>query len=159
MKGVKITQDHLKRVMETLRAMETKDLLVGIPAGENSRDDGPIGNAQIGYINENGSPAQNIPARPFLAPGVLKAKGAVADLLAAGAAAALDGGSSLQTAFDKAGLVAQNSVKMTLRAGDGYAPLSASTLAARARRGVSRTKPLIDTGQLLNSITYVVRDR
>lgn len=159
MKGVKVTQDHLKRVLETLRAMESKDVLVGIPEAENGRDSGPIGNAQLGYMHENGSPAQNIPARPFLAPGVLKVKGAVSDLLAAGAAAALDGGSSLLVAFDKAGLVAQNSVKMTLRAGEGFAPLASGTLAARKRKGFSGTKPLIHTGQLLNSITYVVRDR
>ena len=65
--------------------------------------------------------------------------------------------SAVLTAKNKAGLIAQNSVKATITAGEGFAPLAESTLAARKRRGVSRTKPLIDTGSLLNSITYVIR--
>ena len=81
-------------------------------------------------------------------------------MIAAGAADALTGGvSALEKAFTKAGLVAQASVRATLTAGEGFEPLSESTLKAREAKGFKGTKPLIRTGQLRNSYTFVVRKR
>lgn len=78
----------------------------------------------------------------------------------AGAAEMLDGGAAaIEKANNKAGLVAQAAVKNTLRAGEGFPPLADATLAARKRAGFTGTKPLIWTGQLLNSVTYVIRKR
>ena len=45
-------------------------VFVGIPEANNERDEGGVTNSQLGYINEKGSPLQNIPPRPFLEPGV-----------------------------------------------------------------------------------------
>ena len=61
------------------------------------------------------------------------------------------------TTWHAAGLIAQNSVRRTLTTA-AYRPLSERTLAERRARGRTGTKPLIDTGQYRNSITYVVRD-
>ena len=54
-----------------------------------------------------------------------------------------------------AGMEASASVKNKI---DSNVPpeLSERTLAARKRRGVTRTDTLVDTGQFRNSITYVV---
>ncbi|MDD1617199.1 MAG: hypothetical protein LUQ28_12105, partial [Methylococcaceae bacterium] len=57
----------------------------------------------------------------------------------------------------KAGIVAQNSVKATITKGEGFEPLAESTIKARQRKGFKGTKPLIRTGQLRNSITYIVK--
>jgi hypothetical protein len=69
-------------------------------------------------------------------------------------------GASIEIALNKAGLIGQNHVKNQIVNGD-FAQLKNSTIAARMRRRKNRqagTKPLIDTGQLLNSVTYVVRE-
>jgi len=160
MSGVTVVKDDVARLMQTIRAMTGGgDVLVGIPSEEDARSDSPIGNAAIGYIQEKGSSKQGIPARPFLEPGVAKVAKRCADVIGQGAATALTdmNPQAILTAKNKAGLIAQNSVKATITSGEGFETLAASTLAARKRRGVSRTKPLIDTGSLRNSITYVIR--
>ncbi len=161
MNTVRVIQDKTAKLRDALRALQRDVVLVGIPADESSRnDDAPIGNASIGYIQENGSPVNNIPARPFLVPGVQSVADRCAEILGAGAAEMLEGGSAaIDKANNKAGLVAQAAVKNALRAGEGFAPLAPATIAARQAKGFAGTKPLIRTGQLINSITYVIRKR
>ena len=65
--------------------------------------------------------------------------------------------SQVATALHAAGLIAQASVRNEITSG-AFTPLSARTLAERQARGRTGTKPLVDTGQYRNSITYVVRD-
>ncbi|EHT99665.1 putative bacteriophage protein [Pantoea stewartii subsp. stewartii DC283] len=61
--GVTMRVDKAQSVLDALKTIGNRDVLVGIPAEDSARDDAPFGNAGIGYINENGSPAQNIPAK------------------------------------------------------------------------------------------------
>lgn len=181
--SIKITVDKLGEIMKSINDLVSKDVLVGIPdskANRNDVDGEPINNAQLGYIHEFGSPINNIPARPFLHTGIEDAESEIAGQLKKAADSALDGKyAAMNAGFNKAGLVAQNSVKAKINSGD-FAPLADSTLAGRARRGGSRgkaaadelasrregnapsnaqIKPLIDTGQLRNSITYIVRKK
>lgn len=158
MRGITVLQDKIADIKKSFRDLPKKNLLIGIPENKDGRAAEQIGNADIGYINENGSAIQNIPARPFLLPGVKAVQDEILKELAIGSDAFLSGKSNaLDEAYARAGLKAVSSVRATLTAGDGYAPLSASTLKAREAKGATRTKPLIDTGQLRNSITYVVR--
>lgn len=159
MKGVRVTVDNTKEIMKAIRMMTTENVLIGIPMEESAREgEGPINNATIGYIQENGSEAASIPPRPHLIPGVEDAAERCADLIAEGAAGVFDGSPyDLNKAYNKAGLVAVASVKNKIRSGEGFDPLSESTLENRARAGFKGTKPLIWTGQYLNSITYVIR--
>lgn len=154
--GLEILHDGLPDLLRRMAAVAQRDVLVGIPSGEQ-RDDGPT-NAEIGYQNEFGSPANNIPARPHLIPGVAAVQDkAVARLTQAASAAATGRMSDAERHLHAAGLIAQNSVRRTLTTA-AYRPLSERTLAERQARGRTGTKPLIDTGQYRNSITYVVRD-
>jgi hypothetical protein len=159
-KGVKVVKDDTKKVMDTLRAMTIQQVYVGVPMDENSRDDDPIGNAQIGYINENGSEAAHIPPSPHLVPGVEKVQVRCADLVAAGAAKALSGDTgAMQKAYNQAGLVAQASVRQMITSQEGFQELSEYTLENRQKAGFQGTKRLIWTGQYRNSITYVIRGK
>lgn len=154
--GLETLHDGLPDMLRRMAAVAQRDVLVGVPAGE-ARDDGPT-NAEIGYQNEFGSPANNIPARPHLMPGVAAVQDkAVARLTQAASAAATGRMSDAERHLHAAGLIAQNSVRRTLTTA-AYRPLSERTLAERRARGRTGTKPLIDTGQYRNSITYVVRD-
>lgn len=152
--------DRLKAVLQSINGLVQKEVLVGIPdSAPERKDDEPIGNAAIGYIQETGSPVNNIPPRPFLVPGVAEATAKVTPQLQKGVEAALDGDvDGAERRMAAAGLLAQNSVRA--RINSGISPeLKDSTLAARRRRGRTGTVPLIDTGQLRNSITYVIRKR
>lgn len=153
--GMQMITDALPDLLRRLAAVAQRDVLVGVPAGE-ARDDGPT-NAEIGYQNEFGSPANNIPARPHLLPGVAAVQDkVVAKLTRAADAAASGRPSDAERHLHAAGLLAQNSVRRTLTTAS-YRPLSERTLAERRARGRTGTKPLIDTGQYRRSITYVVR--
>ena len=153
--GMQMITDALPDLLRRLAAVAQRDVLVGVPAGE-ARDDGPT-NAEIGYQNEFGSPANNIPARPHLLPGVAAVQDKVATRLTQAADAAASGRvSDAERHLHAAGLLAQNSVRRTLTT-SAYRPLSERTLSERRARGRTGTKPLIDTGQYRRSITYVVR--
>lgn len=110
--AVKITVDKVTDIINAISKLAGKDVLVGIPDSDPDRKDGPISNAQIGYIQETGSPANNLPARPFLVPGVAEVQAKCADRLQKGATNALSGNlSSAEASLTAAGLIAESSVK------------------------------------------------
>lgn len=160
--GVTIRSDTSQAILDALKAIGKKEVLVGIPEEDSERDDVPFGNAGIGYLNEYGSPAQNIPPRPHLQPGVKSVEDQTIPQLKAAAQAALDGDASgAERALNRAGTLAANGVKryMTIT---GFTPLAESTLYHRKHRKVAPRngeKPLIDTGQYRRAITHVVRDK
>lgn len=154
--SLKVTIDKVAGVLKNIKQIENARVLVGIPKEENARSDDPIGNAGIGYVQEFGSPAQNIPARPFLIPGVKAVQDECIGMLEEAAKEVLDDG-KMTAALTKAGIIAQNSVKATITKGEGFAPLSEYTINERKKKGFKGTKPLIRTGQLRNSITYIVK--
>lgn len=157
--GLTIRTDTAQSILDALKTLANKDVLVGIPESKDERDDGDIGNAAIGYINENGSPAQNIPPRPHLKPGVKSVEQDFMPHLKAAAQKALEGDAEgAVTSLDRAGTVAANGVKRYITI-TGFTPLADATIANRLRRGRTGNKPLIDTGEYRRSITHVVRDK
>lgn len=160
--GVTIRSDTSQAILDALKAIGKKEVLVGIPEEDSERDDVPFGNAGIGYLNEYGSPAQNIPPRPHLQPGVKSVEDQTVPLLRSAAQAAFEGDmSGAERSLNQAGTLAANGVKryMTIT---GFTPLAESTLYNRKHRKVAPRngeKPLIDTGQYRRAITHVVRDK
>lgn len=161
--AVQVTKDRVDDLINDLQSLLSHEVLVGIPAGSPARaaEDGKqpeIDNATLGYIHENGAPSVNIPARPFLVPGVQQAKEQIAKVMAKGVEAATVGNrTTAMNSLDKAGLIAQNAVRRKITEGP-FVPLKPRTLAGRRARGRTGERPLIDTGQLRRSITYVVRE-
>ena len=163
-----VTVDRLPALLAAVQGLTGNHVLVGIPGDVPLRKPLPgatrpsMPNATIGYIQEFGSPAANIPPRPFLRPGVQSALPAVITRLRLGAAKALILGADHTVAMKTlmaVGLIAQNAVRFYINRGVPPA-LKPSTLAARRNRKVAPrtgTKPLIDTGQLRNSVQYVIR--
>ncbi|KVE41701.1 hypothetical protein [Burkholderia sp. BDU5] len=156
-----MTFDRLDEILRSIAGLVQKEVLVGVPDSTAGRKDQgePLSNAEIGYILENGSPANNLPARPHLVPGVQDARPKFEPQLQKGVEAALDGDlEKVERSLNRAGLVAQNSVRAKINS-NIQPKLSDSTLAARRRRGVMRENTLVDTAQYRNSITYVVRKK
>lgn len=185
-------------VIKALNDLSKTSVLVGIPADAKSRTASEwlnmtkgvagITNAALGYMMETGSPAQNIPARPWLKPGVAESKSRWSPYLEQACQAALNGDTGvMERALNAAGNVAATAVKKKITAGIPP-PIKPSTMAARARHRGGKTRqqrikraaeraayrkfyagytkdtpvlsggvtPLVDTAQMLNSITWVV---
>ncbi len=163
------TKDQTKSIFAAMRRLTEQEVLIGIPdenaaraeeeAADKKAAGEPITNAGLGYVNEFGRPEDNIPARPFLVPGVESAKDRVAKVLGAAARKTLEGDPDAAAAgLTKAGLIAETAVKSKIDEGP-FAPLAPATLAERKRRGRTGEKPLIDTAQMQRSVTHVVRPK
>ncbi len=186
MSRLTITRDNVAEVVTSISTLVSKQVLVGIPESTTDRSEGRITNAALGYIHEFGSPAANIPARPFLRPGVKKATPeALVQLRAAVQAALVGNKAKVDQSLNGAGLIAASGAKQEISSGD-FAPLSPSTIRNRHRarqtasmrpseeeylglvnggmspgeaQEATGIRPLINTGALRNSLTYVVRTK
>jgi hypothetical protein len=159
--GVFVTKDRTKDFARQVDSLIKSEVLVGIPAENAGRDDGSaINNAEIGYIQENGSPVKNIPARPFLVPGVASVQDKVAAKMKAGAKNALDGDkNAASVTLNSVGLIAAAAVQRKIDTGP-FVPLSPRTLYRRKHRKEAPRmgeQPLIDKGDLRRAIAYVIR--
>lgn len=163
---LKVTSDFTENFLALVKRFEHDAVLVGIPEGttdrkdKDSRESQPITNAAILAINEFGSPANNIPPRPVMAIGIRNAADPIAEEFKKAAIGALkDGFQAVDQYYNRAGIIAANSVKKAINDQEGFDGPAESTLAARKSRGFKGTKSLIVTGQMRNAITHVLRGK
>lgn len=120
--------------------------------------------AYVATINEFGCPEKNIPARPTVRPTIAEQQGNWRRLAAQGAKAILAGRYTVAQVLEGIGLQAVGDIKKTISKLTSPA-LKESTVKNRLRRRADRktigglTKPLVDTGRMLNSLTNVVEDK
>lgn len=156
---VKVVKDEVSKLLNKFKELNKKEVLVGVPQNKTNRKSNELNNAQIAFINNYGSPANNIPPRPFMEPGINKIKGEYFSILKKYALSLPSDNSSLEKGLNAIGLVAQSSIKNIIRTNEGFPPIKDSTLKQRRYQNFKGEKALIRTGQLLNSITYVIRDK
>jgi hypothetical protein len=156
-----VTEDFTDKFNEIIKSFKGDKVLVGIPESRGERkEDEPINNAAILAINEFGSPVNNIPPRPVMAIGIKNAQDEIAEQFKKAAQNALSKGfSALDVYYERAGIIAANSVKKAINDQDGIKPPSDATLAVREAAGFKGTKSLIVTGQMRNAITSVVKGK
>ena len=153
-----VTADFTDQFNELVKQFRRDAVLVGIPQGSVRKDD-EINNATLLAINEFGSPMNNIPPRPVMSIGIRKAQDEIAEQFRTAVKDVLKkGGAAIRTYYERAGIVAANSIKKVINAQDGIKPPAASTLSSRKSKGFAGTKSLIVTGQMRNAITYVVKE-
>ena len=156
---ITVTEDFTKEFNKTVKSFKNDAVLVGVPAEDTKRSEsGPITNAAILAMNNFGSALANIPAWPVMSIGLKKVQDEVAELFRQAIVKSLNTFSDdpLDTYYNRAGIVASQSIKKTINDQDEAPPLADSTLAARKSKGFKGNKRLIVTGQARNSITYVV---
>ena len=136
----------LAAVKERLRALAASNVKVGWPKGP-LRPDG-LSVAQVAAWNEFGT--ERIPERPALRTGIQRAQPGALALNRRTAKAVIDGRMAAAQALGLLGEFAAGEVKKAIIAGP-WVPNAPSTI---KRKGSS--KPLIDTSQELQSVTYVV---
>jgi hypothetical protein len=183
--GVTTVIDQVSRVVKGINTLATTRTLVGVPAEKAGRsDDGSINNAALAYIHDNGAPEANIPARPFMRPGIKNAQEKITDQFQKTAEAAVDKGpETALRGFARAGMIAQASIRAAIGS-NIPPPLQPATIRNRQKgrrtKGMRKSETeygalvtsgvapgeaqstvgivaLVNTGQLRNAINYVVR--
>ncbi|WP_089177144.1 hypothetical protein [Bosea sp. AS-1] len=148
-----VLKDKLSDTLKAIRELAMQEVKVGLPQTTAKRDEDELNNPTIAYIHEYGAPGANIPARPFLIPGVRNALPQIEKVMKAGAIDALDGKSTANATLNKVGLVAQGSVQQKIVDGP-FVPNKPETI---RRKGSN--KPLIDTGALRQAVNFVIEDK
>ena len=146
-----------ERLEQLIKELETKAVKVGYFEHSTYTDGTPI--AYVAAIQELGYVKGGIPARPTLHPameaGTPNYKNGVARAFRNAMA-----GADLVTGLNAIGEVAAGDVKQAISSLTTPA-LKQSTVDARRRRhhaGKASDKPLVDSGQMLQAVTYSVED-
>lgn len=182
--GVKVSKKNVADVLASVRTLLDAEVLVGVPSDTTERDpalamsdDSTVTNAALAYIHDQGAPEVGIPARPFMLPGIEEARPEIEKRMAMAMRAGMRGNAiAAEQSMHQVGLVAQTAIRKKID--DGIPPpLSDYTLKKRAERGrrgamfeldrrakgyeplMVLAKPLVDTGEMRKSITYVIRSR
>jgi len=136
--------------LEALDQLGKSEAVVGFLANRHNKANVPV--AQLAFIHEFGSPARNIPARPFFFPGLRNARPRLAAIAKAYALRVSAGErGAIKAGLEALGNEAVVSIRRKLLRGP-FVPLKPETI---RRKGSS--KPLVDTGEMLASIEYRVR--
>lgn len=158
-----------KELNAALKRLQKTAIYVGIAEGskKDKRQDKAPDNHLLGFVHENGSPANNIPPRPFLVPGIEKSSQMIVSGLKRAMNAALKGDEKkCSEALERTAIQSASAVKEYMQTAE-FAPLKPQTIAHRNRSRMTagkrknenlgiNVKPLINTGQLRNAIDGVV---
>lgn len=179
-------EGDLKCILEALKKLSEDELLVGVSAdtaGSGRGED--INNAELAYIHtngvraagmkaetdkaveegtpyplalqayikEHGSPAYRVPPRPFLEPGIEKHLDLVESGMKAALQDVLDGGDG-KAQRERLGATMAAKVQAYFEEDNGWPPNAPSTIKKKGS-----AQPLVDTGALRQSITYIIRPK
>lgn len=146
-------QNHIPELIARLAILNAAHVLVGIlgDSSKNARhgEGGEATNAEIAAAHEFGT--DHIDRRPFLAPAMDKGAKEIADLQADLIGRVLDGTMTPDQALGILGELGVVLIKAEITGAPHPPALKPATIKAK---GSSR--PLIDTGQMLNSVTYKI---
>lgn len=144
--GAGDAKEAIKKALQDL--MTDKFVIVGIHEDSGQHEDDGISNAQLGAVMEFGTDNGNIPARPWLNPGVASGNQEYIKIIADG----LEDQQPMVQILETVGVVAVAKVQQYMV--DLRTPPNAPQTIAR--KGSSN--PLIDTGALRQSVTHKVTD-
>ncbi len=146
---MKILKDNTSAFARKLKELNKKALRVGI--FENAKYQNGDSVAQVASDNEFGT--LKIPARPFFTPAVNQNGQKWLSVMTKEIDKSIRNDSDINVGLNRVGLLAQGDIQKSLVAVTSPA-LAPATI---AKKGSS--KPLVDTGILLSSITYAVVDK
>ncbi|EKQ56272.1 MULTISPECIES: hypothetical protein [unclassified Clostridium] len=182
---VTITKDLTENIIKSLNDLSKKTVCIGIP-DSTEHENSELSNAQILYLNtngvrdkdmikemqhdlkdmpyskahelyvhEHGSPLWKIPPRPILQPAMDNKQNQeqMAELMKDAVNVALEGG-NISPALEEVGMQGQNVAREWFTNPENdWAENAKSTIKAKGS-----DRPLIDTGELRKSITYIIKD-
>lgn len=158
---IEVTKDGFKQMMEGLDWIEKSGVYIGIPEDESSREDEDITNAELLFIHTNGSPINNVPARPVIEPALREDSERLSSMLGKAFVYALQGKFEFASEqLKKTGMRGQNVTRAWFtNPKNNWPPNAPSVVRAKLKKGSTNPRPLIDTGELRRSITYVIYER
>ncbi len=144
-----------QKLRQTVKGIDKASVRVGV-LGANALQvhaGGSYTNVQIAVTHEFGAPAAGIPERSFIRSTFVTRRDELVKLQAAACRGILAGKYSIEHALGLIGAWAAGAVReqITKYGPFLFAPLAARTIAAKGKSG-----PLVDSGQLVGSITFVV---
>ncbi len=145
-----------KAVQEAVKELKKHEVLVGVPQEKSSRKgSGKVTNAELLFIHTNGSTVRGIPPRPVLQPAIEHDKERVGEMLGKAIDVATSGNKEqVVPALERAGMYGANVCKAWFtNPSNSWKPNSEETIARK-----KSSRPLIDIGEMRDSITYVVGD-
>lgn len=161
--SLKVNDYGYKELKKALEFLKQNEVYVGVSEETSERPsniDG-ITNAQLLFIHTNGSPVNNVPARPVVEPAIEKDNERLIGMLKKVALLAMSG--DFEAAIEQlrlTGMRGQNVVRAYFTdEGNGWPPNAPSVAAAKIARGSTNPRPLIDTGELRKSITYFINSK
>lgn len=152
--SVRILKDVDARVFDELKnrlGADKRVVKVGFPAGKQEADETPV--AMVAAVHEFGAPQRGIPERPFLRVAIRKNKDKYHRLNHVNLIKLIKGQTTVDTALSQLGEMAKGDVQQEIRNGD-FAPLKPETVKAKGS-----SKPLIDSGQMVQSVSWELGDR
>jgi len=142
--------DRMLARLEGLRSVSVEVGVLGDGEGLSDRD--PETNVSVAITHEYGDPARRIPQRSFIRAALDRDRDEILDRMTIEAESVIRGRDPEQAAA-RVGLYAEERIRAFIRQGHVRPPLSPVTI---ARRPKGTTTPLLDTGQLVASITSAV---
>lgn len=151
------TTDNMAKLHNLIKGLSNLEVYVGIPEDKAPREnDTGVTNAELMFIHTNGSPLRGIPARPSIEPSIKKNQEAISAEMKVAMQLALEGkADETKLQLDRVGDFASGKAREYFTDPDnGWEDNSPLTVALKGS-----DKPLIDTGELRKSITYVVGEK
>mgnify|MGYP003371607121 CR=1 FL=1 len=157
--------DAEQKIKDALQFLKDTPAYVGVPENKTVRrkEDGEkvaITNAELMFIHTNGSPRNNIPARPVIEPAIEDDKERISKMFKdAGQTMMNQGKDAAMKKLKLIGMRAQNVCRAWfVNPKNNWPTNSPATIAAKRAKG-AKPRPLIDTGQLRRSIIYFVETK
>lgn len=143
-----------RKLRKRLPGIATMKVKVGVVGAGGQEAHGALTNAELAAIHEFGAPRAGIPARSFIRATFEQQADEYRAVLGRLAGALLEDKITVERALDILGTWAAAAIKATITQGRVRPRLQESAAGRRtiARKGSSQT--LVDTGQLVNSITW-----
>lgn len=149
---------RIKELLARVVDLGKYQVCVGVPASKAARsDDSELNNAEVAAVNELGSTDGRIPERSFLRSTLVEKRHKHARLMGQAARRVSEGRDTPVIALHRVGVIAAADVKHKIATGP-FVDNADSTKKKKAREHPGEAiKPLIDHGQLIQSIDHVIK--
>lgn len=159
---VKTIMDNFSKQLKALEFMKDNEVYVGIQEKDSLReDDSTVTNAELLFIHTNGSPVNNIPPRPVIEPALKSDKDRLSKIMKKAADCAFNEDFSEATKqLHIAGTRGRDvSKRWFVNSENHWPPNTPAVIESKRKKGSTNPRPLIDTGELRNSISYFVKTK
>jgi hypothetical protein len=147
----KIDDKIWRELLARVKGIKDAHVKVGFVGDGAAAPNGGSTNAELAAIHEFGAPRANIPARPFIRPTFDTRRDELVRLQTKLAKDLIAGKIDVTQAMGLLGAWGAGAIKAQVTRNGQFVPLAVATI-----RRKNSSKPLIDSGQMLASVSWVV---